>query len=242
VVPRLLSLEAVRNEARRGLLNYGVCIMTDFKSSKGLVEAVKFLRSFHGAHDDWAAEIELLQAVVKGLPKGRKCMASATSDPPQDCDAPFCGCDPAWSACIEMLQECNLLVDRRSAETTPRSTDERTLRRLLAFAYSGSNLYGDDGELQDGRFPMIDYLRDSVADIERKIHERGMKLLADAACPECRYVVEHAPNCSKRQVKASQPLDVNACSITNMWQCGSCRALNPILDTRCQKCGAVNGT
>jgi hypothetical protein len=66
------------------------------------------------ALQDAATEIESLRAEVKGLPKARKCMASATSDPPQDCDAPFCGCDPAWSACIEMLQECNLLIDRRS--------------------------------------------------------------------------------------------------------------------------------
>lgn len=35
----------------------------------------------------------------------RKCPASATSDPPQDCDAPFCGCDPAWSYVIDALRE-----------------------------------------------------------------------------------------------------------------------------------------
>jgi len=38
--------------------------------------------------------------------KARKCHANMYSDPPQDCDAPFCGCDPAWSTAIEMLQEC----------------------------------------------------------------------------------------------------------------------------------------
>lgn len=48
--------------------------------------------------------------------------------------------------------------------------DERTLRRLLAFAYSGADLYTDDGELQDQE---IDYLRDSVTEIERKITKRG---------------------------------------------------------------------
>jgi hypothetical protein len=26
----------------------------------------------------------------------RRCAATLPSDPPQDCDAPFCGCDPAW--------------------------------------------------------------------------------------------------------------------------------------------------
>lgn len=28
------------------------------------------------------------------------------ADPPQDCDAPFCGCVPAWDDAIAMLQEC----------------------------------------------------------------------------------------------------------------------------------------
>lgn len=29
------------------------------------------------------------------------------------------------------------------------------------------------------------------------------------------------------------------CSVANMWQCGSCRTFNPLLDQRCQKCGTV---
>lgn len=36
----------------------------------------------------------------------QQCAANHASDPPQDCDAPFCGCNPAWSDCIQMLQEC----------------------------------------------------------------------------------------------------------------------------------------
>lgn len=51
---------------------------------------------------------------ARAAPKGRECYATAYADPPQDCDAPFCGCNPAWTDCIRMLQECNLLVDRRS--------------------------------------------------------------------------------------------------------------------------------
>lgn len=37
------------------------------------------------------------------------CRARATADPPQDCDAPFCGCDPAWSYAIELLRESGWL-------------------------------------------------------------------------------------------------------------------------------------
>lgn len=69
-----------------------------------------------------------------------------------------------------------------------RPEHERILRRLLALAYSmPSGLYGDDGELQDNRQPWIDYVRDSAADIERAITERGRLAMQEAArhCPEC---------------------------------------------------------
>lgn len=61
-----------------------------------------------------------------------------------------------------------------------------TLRYLLCVAYAGAKFYGDDGELQDNReFPCIDFKRDSVAEIQRKINERGNKRLAEflAAAP-----------------------------------------------------------
>lgn len=58
-------------------------------------------------------------------------------------------------------------------EQTP---DEMRLRRLLAVAYSGSKLYTDDGELQDGStLPVIDFKRDTVDEIEEAITERGRK-------------------------------------------------------------------
>ena len=48
-------------------------------------------------------------------------------------------------------------------------------RRLLALNYSGIHLYGDDGELQDNRLPiMIDFVRDSAQEIEKKISDRAM--------------------------------------------------------------------
>ena len=49
-----------------------------------------------------------------------------------------------------------------------------------AFAYSGAaNLYGDDGELQDNGWPMIDWMRDSSLVIRDKIYKRGMMKLAE---------------------------------------------------------------
>ena len=52
--------------------------------------------------------------------------------------------------------------------------DEQCLRQMLALAYSGHHLYCDDGELQDNRWPLIDFMRDSVQEIQNKISERGI--------------------------------------------------------------------
>lgn len=55
------------------------------------------------------------------------------------------------------------------------SDEEMAWRTGWAFAYSGAaNLYGDDGELQDNRWPMIDWMRDSSLEIRDKIYKRGM--------------------------------------------------------------------
>lgn len=60
------------------------------------------------------------------------------------------------------------------------SDEEMAWRTGWAFAYSGAaNLYGDDGELQDNRWPMIDWMRDSSLEIRDKIYKRGMINLAE---------------------------------------------------------------
>lgn len=56
---------------------------------------------------------------------------------------------------------------------------ESTWRRLLAMSYGVT--YGDDGELQNNECtPFIDFKRDSALDIERKMHERGLRGIAAA--------------------------------------------------------------
>lgn len=56
------------------------------------------------------ADIEALankpSASISG---GWKCGARASIDPPQDCDWPFCGCDPYANKVMETLQECGVL-------------------------------------------------------------------------------------------------------------------------------------
>lgn len=55
----------------------------------------------------------------------------------------------------------------------PAGVDESTWREGWAFAYSGTRLYGDDGELQDNsEQPFIDWRRDSATEILAKIRER----------------------------------------------------------------------
>ena len=52
------------------------------------------------------------------------------------------------------------------------------LRRLLCLSYS-EHPYTDDGELQDNRWPMIDFKRDTIQEIERKIFERTKQVLIE---------------------------------------------------------------
>jgi len=74
------------------------------------------------------------------------------------------------------IANLELRPDPRLAE---QERDIKWLRQALAIAYSGASLYTDDGELQDGREgPSIDFKRDPVAEIERKMGERTARWLA----------------------------------------------------------------
>lgn len=56
--------------------------------------------------------------------------------------------------------------------------DTLLLRKLLALRYAGTNLYADDGELQDNsELPSIDFLRDAPHAIHRKMIERTERKL-----------------------------------------------------------------
>lgn len=55
----------------------------------------------------------------------------------------------------------------------------RRLRWLLAIAYAGSRLYRDDGEYSDPESG-IDFRRDSIPDIEKKMHRYAEKRLASS--------------------------------------------------------------
>ena len=57
---------------------------------------------------------------------GWQCKAQRTADPPQDCNHPFCGCDPHAERIIETLLECGWGPEATRwypIESAPRSGD-----------------------------------------------------------------------------------------------------------------------
>ena len=64
------------------------------------------------ADEDWAATE--LDALIARLPPAETyfiCKARKTADPPQDCNWPFCGCDPYADKVIAAIQEFGRLPE-----------------------------------------------------------------------------------------------------------------------------------
>lgn len=91
-----------------------------------------------------------------------------------------------------------------TARADPRDEEIASLRYMLAIAYSGSNLYGDDGELQDNRLPhMIDFKRDSTQEIRNKMEQRALDAYvatkpAQAESQDQRLAQQYAGNLRER--------------------------------------------
>jgi len=52
------------------------------------------------------------------------------------------------------------------------------LRRMVCLSYS-KHPYTDDGELQDNEWPMIDFKRDTIQEIRRKMSERTNEVIIE---------------------------------------------------------------
>jgi hypothetical protein len=85
-------------------------------------EAIEYVQSARKA-------LEVVDAAIVGLVRGEpasqeeptptcKVRAAGKTDPPQDCDWPFCGCDPHADRVIDHLQERGMLV-AGDGDTTP---------------------------------------------------------------------------------------------------------------------------
>lgn len=85
---------------------------------------------------------------------------------------------------VQLEREAADEIERLRAELSKLRApvaDERRLRRMLCAQYAGSLAYMDDGEAQDARaMPVIDFLRDSIDEIERKMRMRADAALASA--------------------------------------------------------------
>ena len=62
--------------------------------------------------------------------KGTQCFARRSTDPPQDCDWPFCGCDPRATEVLVALQECGMLKLRGAPVERGADAAARRLGRL----------------------------------------------------------------------------------------------------------------
>ena len=96
------------------------------------------------------ARKELEQRVKELTP--HKCAATMGFDPPQDCNAPYCGCDPAWSECIKLLQECGWKSPDELRELEQRLAEaERDAKRWNAFINGARiRVYGWAGADMEG--------------------------------------------------------------------------------------------
>lgn len=78
----------------------------------------------------------------------------------------------------EFLRERIRLLDEQLSDA---KRENRELRIMVAYAHAGMGLYTDDGELQDTtRHPFIDWKRDPIDEIQRKIAERNLTVFETA--------------------------------------------------------------
>jgi hypothetical protein len=105
--------------------------------------------------------------------------ATKENNTPADVNASGVGCNGGFGVSERALNQADCDLAARSVtkeELATLRTENRELRIMCAIAHCGLALYHDDGELQDSReYPWIDWKRDSVSEIEAKLHERAIR-------------------------------------------------------------------
>lgn len=119
----------------------------------------------------------MLDEIMKTPDESRKDFEAWISAEPYTRDTTRIPADASWpeqyfdyptQLAYEAWQQSALLAGK----------DVERLREMVAMAYSGIALYCDDGELQDNRVhPFIDFKRDSVEEIDRKMQLRAVNKL-----------------------------------------------------------------
>jgi|SRR5688572_755764 len=75
----------------------------------------------------WDSQAEV--AELREKVKGRRCAATISTDPPSDCDAPFCGCNPEWHVALDAARESGWL---NSSEASKLQAELAELRKPVA--------------------------------------------------------------------------------------------------------------
>lgn len=75
-------------------------------------------------------------------------------------------------------------IEAEEALSAARRLGDEALRQALFDGHGCPLKYGDDGELQCARLPMIDFKRDSITDIRLKSMIHGQKRMDEARLPE----------------------------------------------------------
>lgn len=147
------------------------------RSREEVLMAVERLRAVDAVN--YASEIQLLKEYAETIP--------STSTRHSWSRQPSMMHQCVWDI---TCRDCQVEQDERNRDAvcpvraqrypTPTKPDvppvEYALRVLLAHQVAGMKVYVDDGELQDSTYyPSIDFLRDSPATIQQKLHERATK-------------------------------------------------------------------
>jgi len=88
---------------------------------------------------------------------------------------------PSYEFNVALVREAADAIEKLEILMADQVAREKRLRRMLCVA-TANKPYMDDGEAQDNsELPTIDFMRDNLNAIERKLRERNLKKLAAAA-------------------------------------------------------------
>ena len=135
---------------------------------------IEKLRQFCASGHD----INILRSTQPASGATRICKANRTADPPQDCDWPFCGCDPVADKVIEEIQESGHQLVKTIPGLAQSAIDEHAYARLKK-AYGklfneNAQLTGQIEELKAKAGPASEAgaqelgICDTVSDVEHK--------------------------------------------------------------------------
>jgi hypothetical protein len=132
-----------------------------------------------------------------------KVRAVGKTDPPQDCDWPFCGCDPHADKVIAHLQECDMLREKVAQEEPTQANSAGLIERARGLLLSDQNTYDVPG------WGVGWYL------ISREKMKALLEALSSSERPLTREAVEARERCWKCEGDGDDgnPLKLSLCNV-----------------------------